>query len=865
MRVGPASDKVGSVRRWAVSIAVALTACQTSHPPIGIAADPGDLVIVAVGGTAGDVSKIATFRAGGGRTAPLILADDEVLYSWVVRTSDLVDATGAVLADDRMPTVTLSTDALPPDSCGRCLVDAQRAPQIVHPGDRCAPPPFADAAVWPRGRVTPEVIDRARALIRVNWPGPCTCSAPAFVEEPLIDRTPSQYLTIDPERLGAISVFAQNDDGVVALFGSGIAVAVDAGADVRNAAVNRTCQLPSVDLRAQTADAAVGVGDGFVVALGESLHLVSDDLAVLSGHPLQSGLTVRGLRSVDTTVLVAGSVLAAGARQPRTLECRVDDRNLTCADVTGNLAVRPGADLVDFVQAATARLAVASDGAVAMGDPTGWSAWMPIDASVDRVDAAAILAGRAFACARATDGRRLVFTATVGASSWVLAHDAGGNTTCGEFVMGDRSALLSLGDDRGVEVGTNGALVGAPIFELSSRVGAPRAIEGLRALHPRWFVARLDDGTLWTGPRRGDAPASLQRVYGQGGSGALTAIIRRGDRFWAFGTGGSVATIDRTDGIPIVSRAQIEGWDAADEVTAAAFDSLTSDFVLIGHAGRAPWLRRVSAQLESRSIPLDMLAPRAALIDVAEAAPGHLIIAAQGPRLFRLRGDSLDEAGIDWDDPHTPSEEFLPASSVANCSPRSPLIPRFRDDPATDYFRGVDAGYGVAWVTGCYGVLLRVNPFGDIALAERVSLERGVGSRFNAREGLLPTFTAPRVLCADHVVIGARAESETVYQTNEDLWELYARPDALAVLRQYRARELPSDHIEDLSAPVDLVGVLPRLTVVSGGVATKTIRRIDAGRFDFTFAPLSAAQHDEGDVVVGSSGGRVVYGLQCAD
>lgn len=107
-------------------------------------------------------------------------------------------------------------------SCGRCLVPATSAPQIVNDGDSCSVPMFADARVFRESGGKLSISDRGtdvavleaqRASIRIDWTNVCSCADEASEQS-------FTNLTIEPisppESPWAFEHFAENEAGIVA-------------------------------------------------------------------------------------------------------------------------------------------------------------------------------------------------------------------------------------------------------------------------------------------------------------------------------------------------------------------------------------------------------------------------------------------------------------------------------------------------------------------------------------------------------------------------------------------------------------------------------------------------------------------------
>ncbi|MCK6549624.1 hypothetical protein L6R52_27560, partial [Myxococcota bacterium] len=150
------------------------------------------------------------------------------------------------------------------------------------------------------------------------------------------------------------------------------------------------------------------------------------------------------------------------------------------------------------------------------------------------------------------------------------------------------------------------------------------------------------------------------------------------------------------------------------------------------------------------SIP-DGLLDDVAIHDVTEVAPDVFVLVAEDTRVLRLVGDVLDEIPIAWDDASTIEEEVKPAFSD-DC--RVTLRRSVR--PESDLLRAVDAAGGVAWVTGCSGIVLRVLPFGPSPVAERVTFERATQSQYSPVVDGPPALEAVNAACADHVFVASR-------------------------------------------------------------------------------------------------------------
>src|SRR5687767_6574626 len=66
--------------------------------------------------------------------------------------------------------------------CGRCIAESPVAPDVVHSGEACPPPRFAEVRSFAvaDGSLIPAEIDveSLRSQVHLSWPGECACRAP---------------------------------------------------------------------------------------------------------------------------------------------------------------------------------------------------------------------------------------------------------------------------------------------------------------------------------------------------------------------------------------------------------------------------------------------------------------------------------------------------------------------------------------------------------------------------------------------------------------------------------------------------------------------------------------------------------------
>lgn len=145
---------------------------------------PGSVLLLAVVSSQGDLRSarvLVSGESGAARAEVELIESGDRLLSWTLPPGALVDELGSPMSAGALAELSLRSGP-GPLGCGRCLVPAARAPQILMEGDSCSIPSFAVSRVLAKsGRSLtpaadgPEVLSRALPQLRLERPGSCGC------------------------------------------------------------------------------------------------------------------------------------------------------------------------------------------------------------------------------------------------------------------------------------------------------------------------------------------------------------------------------------------------------------------------------------------------------------------------------------------------------------------------------------------------------------------------------------------------------------------------------------------------------------------------------------------------------------------
>jgi hypothetical protein len=176
-------------------------------------------VVVAVRVDREDTVRSAVVLTPGIRAAGLPAERGDRVVTFVMEADELVDATGAAIDPALLASLDVAIGSAE-RGCGRCLSPSSFAPQIVHAGDVCSPPPFARTESFEVGKeelagveIDPELIEQTRRSVFLTWPGECACVAPRLSSAP----EAALELKTDREGLPVESIARSPEGGVVML------------------------------------------------------------------------------------------------------------------------------------------------------------------------------------------------------------------------------------------------------------------------------------------------------------------------------------------------------------------------------------------------------------------------------------------------------------------------------------------------------------------------------------------------------------------------------------------------------------------------------------------------------------------------
>ena len=882
---------------------MALAACASPATELEITAGADDWLIVAVF----DESLIVRdVRYGPANRSLLIDVDpDDATVTWVLKAGSFVDPRGATIALGTL-SVDLSAD-LHPEACGRCLFATTAAPQPLFDGDQCTPPSWLDHRIARSGELPPGTIDGLAQQIVITGSGACACRVP--------DKT-SERNAVDFRVVGAdrdrhpITVVTQALDGSLAFLGTDLLRVVHAdGTRTERQFPEVLCGGPDETTRPvdRVVEAATWLGDELIVASRpgrspvESSHITRLDarlgrVAEVSTTEL-SGFRARGARPVDgfDGVILFGSVetgfidkvaaLVQCTAPPGGLGCRVltaletEHQNQALIDVArpraaGLVGASARARFYTFTPAAQHWNMTYTDVPTTISPATvapAGTATITFDPTADPVLNVGALEGRLFACMKGVelDGSRneSVITAPFDASpgEWsVLMNLAGG---CGGFAPDptDPDRLWFYELPNRIHVLTTDGQVQEVLTDIAARWRIGGVAQRVQAGLPGRVLFERPDGAWFELVGGGD----VHRRYGPAlvADEEITATVADGGGFWAFGERGARFRVDgetvRRDGLP--------GFDGTDIPTAAVRRG--GETILTGRGwgdGRpVGWVRAIDDDGSVRELlgpaQLGLRWP----IDAAASDDRVVLITDPDGILVLDMDGTLTEVEIEWDDPFTSVVEQRPTiiGNGSTCGPRN-FSKTTTDEHG--YFAAVDAWGPVAYVSGCFGLFFRVSLIPGLERAERIAMTR-LPAESELADSLYRNspYAAVKTICPDAALAGtfilsAREGHSSVMAIGPaqpvgagSTVPLGPDPDAVNIATP---RSMSSARSEEL------IGAPPAYTLIGLFEKQKTAlaHRFSAGRLRrIPIDPRSAAQNDNGDVLIGSEHGRLAIGKQC--
>lgn len=319
---------------------------------------------------------------------------------------------------------------------------------------------------------------------------------------------------------------------------------------------------------------------------------------------------------------------------------------------------------------------------------------------------------------------------------------------CREFldVPGQSGARVLLSGQRIVDFDAQAN----PIAEtdLTRAYGSVGGYQSIEQHQPGWLLARGSENRVYV--TTGTAAGFVQ-AYGPeraSGSGYDVLIALEDGNFYALGGPRGLERIRVTEGasfpdvqievVPDLAEALLTSDDLRAGVFDTAASSETEHHLLVGgRRGNGPYLARyvVDASGIKTAVPLSLPnnLGNVAVVRLAEIGPGNFLAVLEGSSVFSVRGTQALEVEIDYDDPSTPTEERRPTRSPDVCT---------REVPRLDLWRGVGGAFGVGWLVGTDGLVIRVGGT--------------QGTRFVVPEARGLTLTSALVSCPDIAVLGGQ-------------------------------------------------------------------------------------------------------------
>ncbi len=831
------------------------SACGGGRFSFGVPAAPDETVFVAIADESGTV--IRTDRLD---SAPIELeAGGPRAVAFVFGPGELVSLDGNALSEGELEEVTLGIGSAL-GGCSSCLLPSDEAPMVLQPGESCRPPRFARVEASRDADV-----ESVRAQVRLSMAGPCPCTdSPPGTAVPL----PVQVRPVPPSDwpynqfaisgTSTIGIFSEHFMATLDLHGTRIASvsgpSVFEGAPLGVAGLDDGFAVMTHDAHAGESHTRVSILDTRLESRGTApfplrveavaRHTPQGFIAAGEGTGVEPGLeTCRFVNgNVECVSLFPSSIV--GGHRFSDLH-REDDGLLLAALGEDTLILEslpPSGEPIELTL-------VGKESERSYGEiigPNGFrSRWMfaKDPKAGDSVDSIAVSDGFLHLCS-AERGEITFLAAEIPPPDEnllldfrVVAQMPG--ATCGRIARVDRSefrldsgAVVSCRRD-GCETRLEPALEPyRPILNRS--VGEIEVLRGGQSL----LIAEP------FGPRTIFGPAA--RIP-QG-----RALTARGAVAYAFSE--SVLQLIDAESLQMTQHA----FGIAGTPSAAALDSRLDEVVVAGYEAHdqclVPWLARVHpVTLEARKIDLPESVVRscAPILDLAEAAPGRMLVVSEDRILMGLVGDETFEVDLGWDDPSTSMEEERP-NVTAECTVRAGRRPSYFVAPERRSFLDADGNSGSAFVVGCQAIVFRVRPFGPRWSATRVNLSaRADGSI----EGLEDDtrISAVAALCPNRVALAREGYGSNALERHIGvIWHL---DDESLTKNSVNVRAFSSTRL-DSGPPTALLGPADALTVIFGGA----VHRVGSNRqfrLDNDTLNLSAKLEGGRFVSVGNDGAYV--------
>ena len=780
-----------------------VAACSEPRVEIPLELRPEDLAVVVsvIDGRA----QVSLHRAEPGEPVAIPSDAGRSLYSFVLRPEDFVRPEGTPVGAEGLRGVSarLERDEAPAGqgACGRCLVLARGAPQLVNPGDSCTPARFLPQAVWLPGdggygcraapgnpacaRAASEAelaeLEEIRRAVRIEWPGACACTPEEGPSSGNLELT-----SVSPEVAPwPLQVFAQREDGLLAGFSRHTTMLHDpargtteltplGGFDhiLRAAGV-----LPSGDFLLAS-EVFSGVGDRYVFhrfpvengRLGAPIVLQRDSAALpgrirhLGGDPnlpLYLIGTTRNLSHYEPAIFACNEGLACQRVMVGSCGRAVPFVRMHDIDVL------PDGTGIGF---ATGGLYYKPPNAPPLVNPhpsDPWSCWLP-EATIPWASGEAApvkiasfgsmtrRGDRVFLCAVADTERcqpdyPVVLTATVGAApgelpnpAWRVTHRGPNGARCRDFFdvpnEPERVRLL-LSNGRFIDLDA----AGQPTEErwVADVHGPVPGFLNLLQLAPGWVTALARENRVYAAESGG----RLAPIYGaeQVASATYRAAVALPDgNFLAFGHPLGVMRVQVGAARATLLEPPAEGWPADLVIHAAALDTGASE--LASNGARVVLLggSRGNAGFLGRLVVEGARSPSLTPLELPETAASFVVTAltevARGTFVGVTQGSHIFRLVGD----QTRAVELTwddPETEALESQPTASPHTCTGVVPRLDLWRALDGVHGIAYAVGDRGAVMRV--VGE--RAERLAVPPEVD------------LTAVRAACGDRVLLAGRA------------------------------------------------------------------------------------------------------------
>jgi hypothetical protein len=886
-----------------------------------IAAAPGDLVVLAAASDSGAISNSTHYLAPG-PPPRLSRKDGEHIIAFVIPKDQIWGDDGAPIDSEMLATMSVEPGATPTvqvGACGRCLIPSDQPPLVVSPGDRCPVPGFAAYVDLETQTSSSSLAERIRRSLRLSWPGECACApyAPPQTPQPMsyamdypgLGFWPVEAFAVTPE--GLLGLFSEHsnvsrrpdgstldpEDSSPTYSGSVLAAAGAPGGLFWVASLQKTGQrgtrldvlqetssnglhfIPvsgNVDMPVRPVDLVYLAPDRVALAIGtgspdnakSAICTASTAPAVVTCMELNpDGVSYLGIYMNSGTRMPDGTIVISAEYGFLLLEHAIDPtRSWTRRVDGGTPSMEDHGVFIDdrgvSVQWRIHRLRFDNGDF----DTAGYD--------VQRISSVGSLLVACLNGQGSEAGNVLIYGATIDRTALdpttsppglKLIDRVVGNAGC------DYSTVAGHPDQLRIHFNYGGS-------EVIDRTGAviahepAQAFPGMSLAPDRLFsgggytFAMRNGGEVW---RRDDTTASstFVQIYGPVGytDAPVIALIERAGDIWSIRQSGEVELIAAGQ----VGSLALSGVVSGETISAATLDSKNDLFVLAGRGGgNDPWMRTAHPG-DLRLMPLALeSAPTLSGVtirDMAEAAPGVLVMVTDDGRVLVLSQGKLEEAQINWDDPSTSAPESKPDADPTCIDPALSAEHR-----TSDLLRRVDARLGAAWVTGCSTVLLRVEPFASPPRAVRVILDRATQAQFAGNK--TAAITAVRLRCPDNVFIGANGWSRLDRESGRVSMIRPLLPDedrSNAIFDSLLLVDAPGNDVGqtsqefDSGAPHDFIADPDRLLVAfSDGVSTKGSIRVVGSQVSYRFGDFfNHLAHSTGrEIVIGTRSGRLLIG-----